>query len=120
MGYLYTILPVCIVAGFGFLCYYWLGMMGVAMGVCGIAILIPYFMILNLYSALMNISSVIGYANNSSNDTNDTVINNLSSLNGAKKHFEAKILLHYNFMAILLVYLGVGVFVQQYFHSSNN
>jgi Na+/H+-translocating membrane pyrophosphatase len=65
MGYFYTALPVCIIAGYGFLCYYWLGMMGVGMGVCGVALLIPYFMVLSLYSALMNTSSMIGYANNS-------------------------------------------------------
>ena len=63
MGYLYNFLPVICLASFGFLCHFWLGKFGVAMGLMGIAIYIPYHMYINLYHSLMNTSSMITFVN---------------------------------------------------------
>lgn len=60
-GYSYTFIPIVAIAPFGFLCYYWLGILGVGFGAVGIGLFIPYYMNANLYHSLMNSSSMIGF-----------------------------------------------------------
>jgi hypothetical protein len=61
MGYMYTLIPTIALASFGFLAYFWLGIFGVAMASLGFGMFIPYYMNVNLYHSLMNVSSMIGF-----------------------------------------------------------
>jgi hypothetical protein len=50
-----------IIAPFGFLCYFWLGILGLGMGLMGFALYIPYYINVNLYHSIMNCSSMIAF-----------------------------------------------------------
>ncbi len=60
-GYSYTFMPMVVIAPFGFLCYFWLGNLGVGMGMIGFAMFIPYYMNVNLYHSIMNCTSMISF-----------------------------------------------------------
>jgi K(+)-stimulated pyrophosphate-energized sodium pump len=60
-GYSYTFYPIVILAPFGYLCYFWLGIFGIGMGLMGFAMFIPYYINVNLYHSIMNCSSMIGF-----------------------------------------------------------
>ena len=84
-GYSYTFYPMVILAPFGFLCYFWLGILGVGMGLMGFAMFIPYYINVNLYHSIMNCASMIGFV--SKVNENSSSVGYLLSLNESKKSY---------------------------------
>lgn len=63
LGYFSIIIPILLLTGLIYLCYYWLDIVGIYMSLVGIAVLLPYVINLNLYSSVVNTTTMVAYIN---------------------------------------------------------
>lgn len=109
-GYLGSAVPIVVWAGVGYLAYFWLGSLGAALSAVGVALLIPNYLAINTYFALVDNASFCVFVGQLPGDS----ITTLMGLAENRKVYGAQVHMHFTSLAVLCNYALALDFVADY------
>lgn len=110
IGYLGNAGPVIVWGGILFLSYFWLGSFGVSLATVGAALLIPNYLNINTYFALVETGSFISFVGQLGEDS----LTNLMTISENRKLYEIQIHSHFTSLALTANYAIVLNYVAEY------